>query len=60
MTKVVLQYQVNIKDVFEPDEGYSYENAKEALEGALKEIFGEDSEVQVSVKEIRRETIEFK
>ena len=39
MTKTVLQYQVDIKDVFETPKDYSYEKAKEVLEGALKISF---------------------
>ena len=60
MTKTVLYYQVDIKDVFETPEGYSYEKAKEVLEGALKEIFSDSPGVQVNVKTIREETVVFK
>ena len=59
MTKTVLQYQVDIKDVFETPKDYSYEKAKEALEGALKEIFSASPGVQVNVKTIREETVVF-
>ena len=59
MAKTVLQYQVDIKDVFETPEGYSYEKAKEVLEGALKEIFSASPGVQVNVKTIREETVVF-
>lgn len=59
MTKTILQYQVDIKDVFETPDGYSYEKAKEVLEGALKEIFSASPGVQVNVKTIREETVVF-
>ena len=59
MTKTVLHYQVDIKDVFETPDGYSYEKAKEVLEGALKEIFSASPGVQVNVKTIREETVVF-
>lgn len=59
MTKTVLHYQVDIKDVFETPDGYSYEKAKEVLEGALKEIFSDSPGVQVNVKTIREETVVF-
>ena len=59
MTKTVLQYQVDIKDVFETPKDYSYEKAKEVLEGALKEIFSDSPGVQVNVKTIREETVVF-
>ncbi len=59
MTKTVLHYQVDIKDVFETPEGYSYEGAGKALEGALKEIFSDSPGVQVNVKTIREETVVF-
>ena len=59
MTKTVLHYQVDIKDVFETPEGYSYEGAIKALEGALKEIFSDSPGVQVNVKTIREETVVF-
>ena len=59
MTKTVLQYQVDTKDVFETPKDYSYEKAKEVLEGALKEIFSASPGVQVNVKTIREETVVF-
>ena len=59
MTKTVLHYQVDIKDVFETPNDYSYEKAKEVLEGALKEIFSDSPGVQVNVKTIREETVVF-
>ena len=59
MTKTVLQYQVDIKDVFETPKDYSYEKAKEVLEGALTEIFSASPGVQVNVKTIREETVVF-
>ena len=59
MTKTVLHYQVDIKDVFETPKGYSYEKAKEVLEGALKEIFSDSPGVQVNVKTVREETVVF-
>ena len=37
MKRTVLEYDVSIRDVFETPDGYSYEGAKEVLEGALKE-----------------------
>ena len=39
MKRTVLEYDVSIRDVFETPKDYSYEKAKEVLEGALKEIF---------------------
>ena len=36
MKQTVLEYNVSIRDVFETPEGYSYEGAKEVLEGAVK------------------------
>lgn len=59
MTKTVLHYQVDIRDVFETPKGYSYEGAKEVLEEALKEIFSASPGVQVNVKTIREETVVF-
>ena len=59
MTKTLLHYQVDIKDVFETPKDYSYEKAKEVLEGALKEVFSASPGVQVNVKTIREETVVF-
>lgn len=59
MKRTVLEYDVSIRDVFETPEGYSYEGARKALEGALKEIFSDSPGVQVNVKTIREETVVF-
>ena len=59
MKRTVLEYDVSIRDVFETPDGYSYEKAKEGLEGALKEIFSDSPGVQVNVKTIREETVVF-
>lgn len=59
MKRTVLEYDVSIRDVFETSKGYSYEKAKEVLEGALKEIFSDSPGVQVNVKTIREETVQF-
>ena len=59
MKRTVLEYDVSIRDVFETPDGYSYEKAKEVLEGALKEIFSASPGVQVNVKTIREETVRF-
>lgn len=59
MKRTILEYDVSIRDVFETPNDYSYEKAKEVLEGALKEIFSDSPGVQVNVKTIREETVVF-
>ena len=55
-----LRYQVEITDTFETPEGYSHEGAKEALEVALNELLKTCQGIQVNVKRIREETVEYK
>ena len=55
-----LRYQVEITDTFETPEGYSHEGAKEALEVALNELLKTCPGMQVNVKRIREETVEYK
>ena len=55
-----LRYQVEITDTFETPEGYSHEGAKEALEAALNELLKTCPGIQVNVKRIREETVEYK
>ena len=60
MTLTTLRYQVEITDTFETPEGYSHEGAKEALEAALNELLKACPKMQVNVKRIREETVEYK
>lgn len=60
MTKTVLHYQVDIRDTFDTPEDYAYDGAREALENALKELLAVAPGLQVEVRTIREETVEFK
>ena len=60
MTITALRYQVEITDTFETPEGYTHEGAREALETALNELLKACPGIQVNVKRIREETVEFK
>ena len=60
MTLTTLRYQVEITDTFETPEGYSHEGAREVLETALNELLKTCQGIQVNVKRIREETVEYK
>ena len=60
MTITTLRHQVEITDTFVTAEGYSHEGAKEALEVALNELLKACPGIQVNVKTIREETVEYK